>query len=226
MLSRLQAVIGECRAAYAAFDFRKVFQVLNQFCTVDLSAIYVDVTKDRMYCDAADAPRRRATQAVMAQVFDALCRLLAPVIAFTADEAWEHSGREGSVHEALFPEVDSARVDSVAEARVDRWMRLRALVAQGVETARQSKLIGNALEAAVSVETDDASLEEAFSSSPEEAEEFLILSQVRVVRGGEAKVVVDRNPDQKCQRCWRYRPSVGASTAHPGLCVRCEEVVA
>ena len=226
MLSRLQAVIGECRTAYAAFDFRKVFQVLNQFCTVDLSAIYVDVTKDRMYCDAADAPRRRATQTVMAQVFDALCRLLAPVIAFTADEAWEHSGREGSVHEALFPEVDSARVDSVAEARVDQWMRLRAVVAQGVETARQSKLIGNALEAIVSVETDDASLEEAFSSSPEEAEEFLILSQLRVVRGGEAKVVVDRNPDQKCQRCWRYRPSVGASTAHPGLCVRCEEVVA
>ena len=226
MLSRLQTVIEECRSAYAAFDFRKVFQVLNQFCTVDLSAIYVDVTKDRMYCDAAASPRRRATQAVMSRVFDALCRLLAPIVAFTADEAWEHAGREESVHEALFPEVDSGLVDAGAESRVDEWMRLRALVAQGVETARQNKLIGNALEAVVSVETDDGTLEEAFSCAPEEAEEFLILSQLRVVRGGEAKVMVDRNPDQKCQRCWRYRPSVGASAAHPGLCSRCEEVVA
>jgi isoleucyl-tRNA synthetase len=152
--------------------------------------------------------------------------MLAPVIAFTSDEAWEHAGREGSVHEALFPDRDSSRVDALAEARVDRWMKLRALVAQGVETARQNKLIGNALEAVVTVETDDATLEEAFSSSPEEAEEFLILSQLRVLHSGEAKVVVERNPDQKCQRCWRYRPSVGASSDHPGLCARCEEVVA
>ncbi len=226
MLSRLQTVIAECRSAYAAFDFRKVFQVLNQFCTVDLSAIYVDVTKDRMYCDASGSARRRATQAVMDRVFDALCRLLAPVIAFTADEAWEHSGRAGSVHEAVFPEVDERLRDVAAEARVEHWMRLRAIVAQGVESARQSKLIGNALEASVRVESEDDQSVAAFTEGPDEAEEFLILSQLRVVRGGSSTVVVDRNPDRKCQRCWRYRPTVGASVAHPELCGRCEEVVA
>ena len=94
VLSRLQSVIEDCRAAYAAYDFRKVFQTLNQFVTVDISALYVDITKDRLYCDAADSPRRRATQAVMAQVLDALARLLAPILAFTADEAWQFSGQK------------------------------------------------------------------------------------------------------------------------------------
>src|SRR5206468_12639008 len=89
VLSRLQEVIANGRAAYAEYDFRKVFQTLNQFVTVDISALYVDITKDRLYCDAADSPRRRVTQTVMARVLDALARLLAPILAFTADEAWE-----------------------------------------------------------------------------------------------------------------------------------------
>jgi len=91
ILERLHEVVGECRKAYDAYEFRKVFNQLNQFCTVDLSAIYIDALKDRMYCDAPDSLRRRASQTAMHDVFSALCRLLAPVLAFTADEAWEHA---------------------------------------------------------------------------------------------------------------------------------------
>src|SRR4029077_15804482 len=88
ILERLDQVIRDCRSGYEAFEFHKVYHTLNQFCAVDLSSLYVDITKDRMYCDAPDSPRRRATQAAMHRIFGALCQLLAPVLAFTADEAW------------------------------------------------------------------------------------------------------------------------------------------
>src|SRR5438445_679203 len=91
ILDRLDHVVAECRSAYAAFEFHKVYHSINQFCAVDLSSLYVDITKDRMYCDPSDSPRRRATQTAMLEVVDALCRLLAPVLVFTADEAWRHS---------------------------------------------------------------------------------------------------------------------------------------
>ena len=114
VLERLNSVIRECREAYADYEFRKVFNVLNQFCAVDLSALYVDIAKDRMYCDATDSVRRRATQTAMRRVFDALARLLAPILAYTADEAWEFAGNEGSVHLEKFPETDEAFAGSEA----------------------------------------------------------------------------------------------------------------
>jgi isoleucyl-tRNA synthetase len=226
MLSRLQNVIATCREAYAAYDFRKVFQTLNQFVTVDISALYVDVTKDRLYCDAADSPRRRATQAVMARVLNALARLLAPVLAFTADEAWEFFGKNASVHLETFPEADAALRDEKLEAEIDSWLKLRGVIAQSVEPARQQKLIGNALEAAVTLELGDAQQLASLLSRADELEEFLILSDLTLVSGAETKSRLVRTEHKKCARCWRHRSSVGTSAAHLELCDRCEKVVA
>src|SRR5437868_13026178 len=108
ILERLYQVIGDCRSAYQAFEFHKVYHTLNQFCAVDLSSLYIDITKDRMYCDAPDSPRRRATQMVMREIFDALCRLLAPVLAFTAEEAWRYS---------VPPDRDSVHLQKFREPR-------------------------------------------------------------------------------------------------------------
>src|SRR5204863_1416568 len=94
ILDRLDHVTAECRNAYAAFEFHKVYHSINHFCAVDLSSLYIDITKDRMYCDAPDSPRRRASQFAMHKIFDALCRLLAPVLVFTSEEAWSHRNRE------------------------------------------------------------------------------------------------------------------------------------
>ena len=91
ILERLDEVIQTCRSAYENFEFHKVYHTINQFCAVDLSSLYVDITKDRMYCDAPDSSRRRVTQMAMREIFDALCRLLAPVLVFTAEEAWRCS---------------------------------------------------------------------------------------------------------------------------------------
>ncbi|MDB6173847.1 MAG: isoleucyl-tRNA synthetase [Chthoniobacteraceae bacterium] len=225
VMSRLQEVIGTCREAYAAYEFRKVFQTLNNFCAVDVSALYVDITKDRMYCDAPGSGRRRATQWVMHRVFDSLARLLAPVLAFTADEAWEFFGKTGSVHLETFPEVDEAWRDKTLEARVTELLELRGVIGQAVEQARKEKLIGNALEASVTLEVATPDLADALQPHAAELEEFFILSDLTIVSGSQTQARLVRNEDKKCARCWRFRPTVGLNTFHPELCERCAEVV-
>ena len=225
MLSRLQHVIATCRTAYEEYDFRRVFEALNQFCAVELSALYVDLTKDRMYCDAADSPRRVASRAVMARVFDAVTRLLAPILAYTADEAWEFAGHPRSVHVELLPEVDPALRNPPLEEEIESWLKLRAAVAQAVELARQEKLIGNALEAAVTLEIASPTELTALHGRKDELEEFIILSDLTLIAGPETRAHLVRTAHAKCARCWRHRPSVGAHAAHPELCDRCAEVV-
>ena len=220
ILGRLDQVIAECRAAYAAFEFHKVYHTLNQFCAVDLSSLYVDITKDRMYCDAPEGPRRRATQAAMHRIFDTLCRLLAPILAFTADEAWQYAEASGSVHLQEFPQ-ENPRSDTAIE-QMSELLRLRAVVGQAIEKARQEKLIGNALEAAVTLHSNSAVTSQI---GKEELEEFFILSDLTVQPASEASVSVAKTAHAKCARCWRHRPTVGASAEHPELCDRCAEVV-
>ena len=225
VMSRLQEVIAACRDAYAGYEFRKVFQALNNFCTVDLSALYVDITKDRMYCDAADSPRRRASQWVMQQVFDALTRLLAPILAFTADEAWEYFGKTSSVHLEVFPEADASWRDPELEAHMEELLALRGVIGQAVEQARKDKLIGNALEGAVTLELADPGRAAVLQGKAAELEEFFILSELNIVSGPETRARIVRTANQKCSRCWRFRPTVGRHAAHPELCERCAEVL-
>jgi isoleucyl-tRNA synthetase len=225
ILSRLQEVIATCREAYAEYDFRKVFQTLNQFATVDLSALYVDITKDRLYCDAADSPRRRVTQTVMNRVVDALARLLAPILVFTADEAWQFSGRADSVHVELFPAVDESLRDPALEAHFERLLKLRGVIAQAIEPARQEKIIGNALEGAVALQVGEEALFAELKSQEAELEELFILSDLTLVAGDETTARVVRTRHQKCARCWRHRSSVGQNASHPELCERCAQVV-
>ncbi|HSP45192.1 MAG TPA: isoleucine--tRNA ligase, partial [Chthoniobacterales bacterium] len=223
ILDRLENVIADCRTAYAAYEFHKVYHTLNHFCAVDLSSLYIDITKDRMYCDAADSPRRRATQMAMHRIFDALCRLLAPILAFTAEEAWGYLGGAASVHVQTFPEERPEFRSPEAQERVTQLLSLRGVIGQAVEGARQEKLIGNALEAAVTLICDEALIG---AVSKEELDEFFILSDLTLQPGREPAASIARTAYQKCARCWRHRPTVGKSATHPDLCDRCDAVVA
>jgi isoleucyl-tRNA synthetase len=231
--SQLQDVVAECRAAYAEYDFRKVFQVVNQFVTVDISALYVDITKDRLYCDFADSSRRRATQAVMAEVFDVLVRLLGPILTFTADEAWTCArtcdllpGRSGSVHLELFPEVDSALIDRDKHWEMTQLRALRFAVNSALEEARQLKRIGSSLGATVTIGIPDHKLFTRVKDRRSEMEEFFILSNVSFeLVEGTTNIRYSVSSNSKCARCWRHRETVGVNTTHPELCDRCAEVV-
>jgi len=238
ILERLDEVIGICRPAYENFEFHRVYHALNQFCAVDLSSLYIDITKDRMYCDAPDSPRRRATQVAMREIFDALCTLLAPVLVFTAEEAWRYSAvagivdasqpessrRSGTttlVHMQEFPQSQGRGRKAIEQ--VEELLRLRGVIGQAIEHARQERVIGNTLEARVVLNSDSDVTEKI---PKDELEEFLILSDLTIQQAKEASASVTKTPYKKCARCWRHRPTVGTSKAHPDLCDRCESVVA
>ena len=125
ILERLHQVTANCRQAYDRYEFRKVYNELNQFCAVDLSSLYIDITKDRLYCDAKGSTRRRATQLAMAKITDSLCRLLGPILAYTADEAWEALGRPDSVHLETFPEPDPDYAGEKATAPMNALLEIR-----------------------------------------------------------------------------------------------------
>ena len=181
-------MIADCRAAYEAFEFHKVYHTLNQFCAVDLSSLYIDITKDRMYCDAADSPRRRATQTAMHKIFDALCRLLAPILAFTAEEAWRHSERAVQSICRNFRNRTS-RHDRSERDQIAELLKLRGVIGQAIENARQQKLIGNALEAAVVLHSNS---EVTAKIGKEELEEFFILSDLTIRQAKEASASVTK----------------------------------
>ena len=222
ILERMEEVVGTCRSAYEKFEFHKVYHALNQFCAVDLSSLYVDITKDRMYCDAPDSPRRRATQSAMREIFEALCRLLAPVLVFTAEEAWRHSMAKGngSIHLQDFPQTQDLGRKAIDQ--VEELLRLRGIIGQAIEHARQEKVIGNTLEARVVLNSDSDVTDKI---PKEELEEFFILSDLTIHRADQPSASVTKTPYKKCARCWRHRPTVGTSKAHPDLCDRCESVV-
>jgi isoleucyl-tRNA synthetase len=221
VLSKLQGVIAACRAAYAAYDFRRVFETVNQFCTVELSALYVDITKDRLYCDAANSPRRRATQSVMHACFDAVAKLLAPILAYTADEAWEFAGHKTSIHIETLPEANAALRDEALEAKVDEWLKLRAAIyQQAIEPARQAKTIAKSLEAAITLEIADAQ-HAALNADKAELEEFLIVSELTLASGAEPMAKVFRSGQPQCPRCWRHQELTSND-----VCARCEAALA
>jgi isoleucyl-tRNA synthetase len=227
ILERLHQVTKECLAAYAEYDFRKVFITLNQFCAVDLSALHVDITKDRLYCDAVNSPRRRSAQTAMHRVFNDLTRLLAPILAYTADEAWEFAGHKDSVHEHDFPQPDPAFAGSEATMRIALLQSVRDEVQKAVDIERKGKVIGSNLEAAVKLEVPDNAEFNSLIEDRESVGEFLILSDFTVesLQGFLIKATVTRTSFQKCQRCWRHLPDIGVNAKHPALCGRCAEVV-
>jgi isoleucyl-tRNA synthetase len=225
ILERLHQVTKECVAAYEAYDFRKVFITLNQFCAVDLSALHVDITKDRLYCDATNSPRRRSAQTAMHRVLHNLTRLLAPILAYTADEAWEFAGHTDSVHEHDFPVPDSAFAGSEATQAIASLQTVRDAVQQEVDKARKEKLIGSNLEAAATLTVPDNHAAAAVLKDTETAGEFLIISDLKIRSGDAFGVTVARTGFHKCQRCWRHLPDIGSNAKHPALCGRCADVV-
>ncbi len=220
ILARLQEVVANCLEAYEKLEFHRVHHTINQFCAVDLSSLYVDITKDRLYCDPKDSTRRRATQFAMHRVFDTLVRLLAPVLAYTAEEAWGHFQSGSSVHEQDFPTPDKAWQNAETIAAMDALLQIRGRISQTVEKPQKAGEIGSALEARVTL---GATPEEMKSLTPvlSEAEEIFILSDLVIAESSAPVCEVSKTSNARCERCWRYRPEVGKIPEHPTLCARC-----
>lgn len=229
LLSRLQGLVADLTLAYDQFEFHRVYHQVNAFCAVELSSFYIDVMKDLLYTLAPDSSQRRSAQTAMYVVADALARLIAPVMAFTADEVWSHlPGREAeSVHLARFPEVDVRLRDTALESRWEQLLEARREVARELEKARQEGVIGKSLEAQVLIEPDTTERAALLASFGPVLEQVLIVSRAQVGKttGGNLRVTVQRANGRKCVRCWRWTDDVGAQPAHVELCGRCASVV-
>jgi isoleucyl-tRNA synthetase len=239
VLDRLARLIDRVTRAYEEYQFHTVFHTVHNFCAVDLSALYLDVIKDRLYTSAPTDPRRRAAQTVCYELFGALARLMAPVLTFTAEEAWRYlpGTRSESVHLERFPEVPLEWLDDTLKREWDRLLEVRREVARALELARAQKLIGSGLEAAVRITSAPEDLPALLRAKLPVLQTLFIVSGVEVGRGRAGAVHyesqeipglvidVDRAPGDKCERCWMRKPTVGRNAAHPKLCDRCVAVV-
>ena len=231
ILGEFAKLESEVRPAYDAYEFHVVYQKISQFAAVELSAMYHDLVKDRLYTDAANSPRRRSTQTALYRLVTGLCELLSPILVFTADEAWEFIPAKAglpSVHLATWePEVLQR-----SDAERGAWeglFKLRELVLPSLEKERQAKTIGKSLDAKITLTGSNPLLVDA-KTHLAALREILNVSQleVHVSTGGSdpaIQTMVSKALGQKCERCWHWEEDVGAVKEHSTICGRCVEAV-
>jgi isoleucyl-tRNA synthetase len=242
-LVRTAELLERIRTAYDEYAFHKVYRAIYDFATVDLSAFYFDILKDRLYTAPAHSTRRRSAQTAIYRIAEALVRAVAPLLPFTAEEVWANlpgpQGREKSVHLATFlrPEELRTRVPQEYFKRLENWPRLIAVrntVLKALEVARQEKFIGGSLEAKIclEVEGDLANLLEEYRPA---LPSIFIVSQVEVSASPSAgapetdipglRIKIERALGRKCERCWNYSEQVGKDSRYPTVCERCSEAL-
>ena len=237
ILDQFSEVERDVMTAYDRYEFHVAYQRISQFVSVELSAIYHDIVKDRLYTDAANSLRRRSTQTALHRMLRALCQMLAPMIAFTADEAWEFipgNAVGSSVHESDWHPLGFASSEPERKVWKDLFT-LREMVLPELEKARQAKTIGKALEAQVKLGLSDGVTTWVVEHLLP-LQELLNVSQIKTVHlpaeaatpkeiKGFPSVEVHRAEGQKCERCWHYEMDVGSHKDHPTICARCVTAV-
>ena len=240
-LMRMNDLVAKAREAYDNYEFHAVYRAIYNFCVVDMSNFYLDVIKDRLYCEEENGNLRRSAQTAMYRILDAMVRLVSPILSFTSDEVWKAMPhREGDDLRNILlndmPSADDALLFN--EEQMVKWDKLIAVrddVNKALEKARGAKLIGKPLEAKVTITASEASAE-FLNSCGQDLAKLCIVSQLRVQTGdGEGdsyealdgiKIAVEHIQGEKCERCWIYDPTVGQNAEHPCLCARCASVVA
>ena len=230
MLARTRELTTQVLDWYEGFEFHRIYHAVNEFAIADLSAFYLDVLKDRMYTFAPSSQARRSAQTVLWKIAEALVRLLAPILSFTADEVWDYlpavEGREASVHLALFPAPAEIYPEDPAPL-LGEWKRIFAVRDAALlvlETARQEKRIGKGLEAELEIHAA-RELHTLLQSHAAGLKEILNVSGVRVIEGNELSVTALPASGTKCSRCWNFMPEVSNYGVWESVCTRCHEAL-
>ena len=240
-LIRLNQLLQRCLAAYERYEFHAVTHAVHNFCVVDMSNFYLDIIKDKLYCEAVDSPARRAAQTAIYLILDALVRLLAPILAFTANEIWlemPHRAGDDARHVMLNDMVQPNPQWVYAPGEEEHWDRVLALrseVLKALEQARAEKIVGKPLDAEITLSLSDEAADRMHFLSAHHLEALFIVSRVTVVRGPGPglesaefpglHIQVQASQAPKCARCWTHSDSVGTDSAHPDLCSRCAAVL-
>ena len=235
-LNRLQEIILRVRNAYENYQFHTVYYTLHNYCTVDLSALYLDVLKDRLYTSKAKSQERKSAQSAMYIILDTMIKLLAPVLVFTAEEIWDslpdYEGKEESIHMTLFPDVNPEYVNKDIGERWKTLVDLKSEVSKAIEIARQKKIVGHSLDSRVDIFAPEK-LRALFENYHKDIKSLFIVSGVNILEEDKIenpyestefeglKIGVAKALGQKCERCWNYSVTVGGNSAHPTICERC-----
>jgi isoleucyl-tRNA synthetase len=232
ILARYGAVARQTLRGYEQYDFSTIFQAVNAFTTVDLSAFYADVSKDRLYTLAPKSRERRSAQTAMYVIADGLTRLLAPILSFTSDELWRYlpGAREDSVHLALFPDGMSLdRFDDPSlTARWEQLIALRDQVLAQIEPLRKDKQIGSSLQAKVVLSAAGTELQ-LLKAHEASLPMLFIVSEVEIreeTTPDGVVISIDRASGAKCERCWRYVSKMSTDPGQAGICNRCQDALA
>lgn len=240
-LLRMEQVKETVLKAYDDYEFHVMYHAVHNFCTVDLSAIYLDILKDRLYTEKADSKLRRSAQTAMYEILTTLVRLVAPVLCFTSEEVWQalpnKEEREWSVHMSDMPKVNEAYLDKELDEKWKKRLAVRSVAMKALEEARQAKVIGHPLDAEVIVYADGEAYD-IVKAMEKELADFLLVSQTHIVSGtaaapenaasneeGTVKASVAVCTLAKCERCWKRSADVDADPKHPGVCARCAHVL-
>ena len=244
-LHKNEQVIAQTTEAYATYQFHRVYQILQNFCAVEMSSFYFDIRKDMLYCDSANDLMRRGARTVMHRVLLTLAKLCAPITVHTAEEVWNHIQTAGlatqdedapSAHLALWPEPKKDCIDEDLDYTWRRIIAVRTEVAREIEKLRAAKTVGSSLEVSVELYVENEKLLDLLKAREADLPAILIVSEVKLDDGTNPDAVpsteveglqlcVRRSTYPKCERCWNQRPSVGDNDEHPTLCARCVEVV-
>ncbi len=239
ILSKFSGLSAKIRRAYDDFLFHRVYHLTLQFINVYLSSLYLDVVKERLYIHGARSKERRSAQTAIYIMAKNMIKLLAPILSFTMEEAWEHLPRtpddRESVHLELFPSPEEIPSDREVEERWDRLCDIRKEVTRALEMARSDRLIGHSFDAKVVLYAEGNTYEFLRGFDPWVLREFFIVSDVQLEEGsgGSVKaeevrglsITVERAPGDKCPRCWTYSTDIGKDSTYPDLCPRCVEVL-
>lgn len=242
-LMRLEQVREKVTTAYEEYEFHLIYHTIHNFCTVDLSSIYLDILKDRVYTGSATSVERRAAQTVMYEILNTLVRLISPVLTFTSEEVWQHISKEEGMPESVqlteWPVSHPEYLDATLEAKWANILAVRGEITKVLETARRNKVIGHSLDANVTVYADKEVATKLLSTNKDWAN-ILIVSNVTITvldnmeeAPEEATkaatmamaIAVSQAQGEKCERCWIYTDTVGQDAEHATLCQRCSGVV-
>lgn len=231
-LMRLDSLIDKVNEGYNAFDFHIAFHAIHNFCVTDMSNFYLDIIKDRLYCEKEDSEVRRAAQTAMYRILSAVARLAAPIISFTAEEIWTYMPHTSTDDkESIFlnqmPEKSGIEFSDEFVSKWEFIYSTRETVNKVLEEKRNEKLIGKSLEANIIIHCGE-SLYEKYNALTEELKDILIVSGVSASKDGNDEVPeieVIKAEGEKCERCWSYSNTVGSDSEHPTLCARCAAVV-
>ncbi len=236
ILHRLHYVVKRCLDSYDRYEFYTIYHTLHNFCTVDLSAFYLDIIKDRLYTSPAGDPLRRDAQSVMYIILNSIVKIMAPILPFTADEIYQHmpanEDKKESIHLEPMVEVDEQWKNDDLSAIWENIRSLRAEVTKALEKARKDKLIGHPLDASLEIKLPDTDLKEQVANLTQNLNDIFIVSQAKIVdtiddtayQGQEIEglaIQVSKAAGEKCERCWRFDEIIGNDNDHPTTCKRC-----